>query len=349
MNEVRRPGELHDAGYRTKRYQSLGGRASGGRSFSRGHLYRILQNRTYRGEIAHKGHVYAGEHDAIVDEALWTQVHTRLASNRQSFRSETRVASPSLLKGLLYDDAGHRMSPTHGRKGARQYRYYLSQATIQGRPQEAGSVSRVSAHTLEKCVTDAVLQTMNQHPRLRRLVHRMQYSDERERHQWLRQVIHRVEVGHGSLQITINPQAQEEGQSSHKDAHAEEAAEQPLVIEVPFHPPLRGTQGLMGESPASGRDQGRSHRVLVKALVRGFFWRDQLVTGQVRSLKELAAQERVHREYVMRLLRLTFLAPDIIQAILQGTQPVDLTLERLRQTIPLEWPTQRRRFGFSPR
>ncbi len=89
--------------------------------------------------------------------------------------------------------------------------------------------------------------------------------------------------------------------------------------------------------------------MLVKALVRGFFWRDQLVTGQVRSLKELAAQERVHREYVMRLLRLTFLAPDIIQAILQGTQPVDLTLERLRQTIPLEWPTQRRRFGFSPR
>jgi hypothetical protein len=164
--------------------------------------------------------------------------------------------------------------------------------------------------------------------------------DPQERHQWLRQVIHRVEIGNGSLQIMITPRAQE--------AHPEDAAEQPLVIEVPFSLPSRGNQWPMEEPPSLVGEQGRPNQVLVKAVVRGFFWRDQLVTGQVRSLNELAKQQGVNRRYMMRLIRLTFLAPDIIQAILQGTQPGDLTLERFRQAIPLEWPMQRRRFGFPP-
>lgn len=83
--------------------------------------------------------------------------------------------------------------------------------------------------------------------------------------------------------------------------------------------------------------------------MRGFFWKAQLLNGQVASVKALAKQEGVHPSYVMRLLRLTFLAPDLIQAILEGTQPVNLTLEQFRKPIPLQWAEQRRGLKFSPR
>ena len=100
--------------------------------------------------------MYPGEHEAIIDETLWTQAQTILAKNRQAFLNDDRVSSPSLLKGLLYDDAGNRMSPSHGRKGSRRYHYYVSQAVLQYREHEAGSVARLPSHTLEQVVRETV-------------------------------------------------------------------------------------------------------------------------------------------------------------------------------------------------
>lgn len=81
----------------------------------------------------------------------------------------------------------------------------------------------------------------------------------------------------------------------------------------------------------------------IKAVVRAHRWFDGLVSGRARSLGEIAEKASVSDRYVSHLMPLAFLAPDIIEAVLTGTQPVDLTAENLtrRTELPLNWAAQR--------
>ena len=104
------------------------GERLGGRHFRTGALYTILRNHTYLGEIAYKGNVYAGEHDAILDRNLWEQVQVCLENNRRKHLGSKNSNIAYLLTGLLFDDRGHPMSPHHAQKsGGRRYGYYVSQ------------------------------------------------------------------------------------------------------------------------------------------------------------------------------------------------------------------------------
>src|SRR5271169_2222995 len=141
--------ELKVQGYRTKPFTSGAGQSHGGKPFTRGHLYRILQNRVYLGEVTHKDASHRGEHAAIIEEQLWEQVQQVLASNRRVASTGSRCESSSLFKGLVFDDAGNRMSPAHANHAGRRYRYYVSQALLQQRKEDAGSLPRLPAHDFE--------------------------------------------------------------------------------------------------------------------------------------------------------------------------------------------------------
>ncbi len=95
------------------------GHQTGGKPLARGALYLMLQNRIYRGEIVHKDKSYPGEQAAIIDEALWNKVQKRLADNRVDRQTGASASEPSLLAGLIYDDIGERMTPTHANKKGR--------------------------------------------------------------------------------------------------------------------------------------------------------------------------------------------------------------------------------------
>ena len=82
------------------------GRSHGGKPFTRGHLYRILQNRVYLGEVTHKDATHPGEHTAIVERMLWDKVQGVMANNRRAAGAGSRWESTSLFKGLVFDDAG---------------------------------------------------------------------------------------------------------------------------------------------------------------------------------------------------------------------------------------------------
>jgi site-specific DNA recombinase len=116
--------ELADAGMRSKRRMRPDGAAYGGQKFSRGALYLILQNRLYRGEISHKGHSYRGEHPAIVDRPLWDDVQAVLAANRVERTTAARARHPSLLTGMVSDEADERLTPTYAVKNGTRYRYF---------------------------------------------------------------------------------------------------------------------------------------------------------------------------------------------------------------------------------
>jgi hypothetical protein len=128
--------DLDRLGIVSKRREGAGRELFGGKRFSRGALYLMLQNRIYRGDIAHQGAAYPGRHEAILDPELWQIVEDKLAANRHERSLAVGAEAPSLLAGLIVDIDGNRMTPTHATKKAKRYRYYVSASLLVGdRPQ----------------------------------------------------------------------------------------------------------------------------------------------------------------------------------------------------------------------
>ena len=105
--------------------------------------------------------VLAGEQPAIIDRDLFDAVQARL-SEQVTNHKVSRTGSEALLLGRIFDDRGHRMSPSHVRKRAIKYRYYLSSALLQGRPKQAGTVSRIPAREVETLIANAVRNHLRQ-------------------------------------------------------------------------------------------------------------------------------------------------------------------------------------------
>src|SRR5271169_5179365 len=104
-------------GILSKRRTSKGGIESGGHSFSRGALYALLSNPIYVGEIRHKGICHPGQHQAILDRAVWERTQQQLRQRRVRVRSASGSVERSLLAGRLVDENGARLTPRHTRKG----------------------------------------------------------------------------------------------------------------------------------------------------------------------------------------------------------------------------------------
>ena len=104
-------------------------------------------------------------------------------------------------------------------------------------------------------------------------------------------------------------------------------------------------QALDGEVPDSPSEV---QAAVVQALGRAFSWADAMESGEFRSITDLARSLDVDNSYVVRILKLTTLAPDIIEAILHGEEPSGLSLAQLIRTFPMDWERQRALFGFTP-
>ncbi len=109
-------------GLTTKSRKPSNNRRPGGKPFTRGHIYKLLANPVYVGEIVHKGARHAGEHDAIIDRETWDAVQEQLKRNAIDRRRGSNVKTPSLLAGLLFDEDGDRLRPSHANNHGRRYR-----------------------------------------------------------------------------------------------------------------------------------------------------------------------------------------------------------------------------------
>ena len=138
------------------------GRTMGGVPISRGAFYQILRNRLYRGEIEHCGEIHAGQHQPIIDPTLWDAVQTRLAQHAVRSRGNKSTATYTApLAGLVFDAAGHRMTPTHAQKGGRRYHYYTSASLVRRHERREDSKGiRVPASDLERVVACAIAERL---------------------------------------------------------------------------------------------------------------------------------------------------------------------------------------------
>src|SRR5205807_130982 len=152
--------DLDRRGIRSKLRRLSDGRTIGGSRFGVGALAHLVKNRFYVGEVAYRGDVHRGEHEGILDRALFAAVQGKLAAQAVARRCRLR-GSPALLTGRIFDDGGNRMSPTHANKGGARYRYYISQALLLKKTQAPGSVSRVPAVELEALVLAELRNHLN--------------------------------------------------------------------------------------------------------------------------------------------------------------------------------------------
>src|SRR4030081_1654120 len=158
VNELLR--DLKERNIRTKTRLLSTGATRGGIPFGRGALYYVLSNHFYIGEVKYKNEILPGEQPPIMDRALFDAVRQK-SLDQWSHRSIVRNKSDHLLTGLLFDDAGYRMVPTHSTKAGVRYRYYVSTPFLHGEAKtaSAGSVSRISAADIE----DVIVKIVKEH------------------------------------------------------------------------------------------------------------------------------------------------------------------------------------------
>src|SRR3984893_15435198 len=145
--------ELEARGIKSKSWTSASGRLVGGKPFSRGAFYLMLQNRTYLGKMVHKGQFHRGEHTPIIDQPLWDAVQEQLAGNTAWRQCGGRTRQPSLLAGMMFDGDGNRMTPSHALKMGTSYPYYVSGSLITKDRTETSAGLRIPAVEIEHLVS----------------------------------------------------------------------------------------------------------------------------------------------------------------------------------------------------
>src|SRR5882757_9137877 len=158
---VRRVKEEADRlGLRTKRSTTASGTERGDKPFSRGHIYQLLSNPIYSGQIAHKGQLYPGQHAALIDAQTWTAVRNRFDANASDHRRKANATEPSLLAGVLVDAWGERLTPSHAVRKGRRYRYYVSAVLITEAGTDRAQGWRLPAQEIEDAVIRVLTDTL---------------------------------------------------------------------------------------------------------------------------------------------------------------------------------------------
>src|SRR5246127_33907 len=335
------------------------GTERGGKPFSRGHLCTLLSNPIYTGHIAHKGELHPGQQAALIDDETWFTVRDQLAANTRKHRRRAKAAEPSLLAGLLVDARGERLTPSHAVKKGRRYRYYVSAALITdvGTDREGW---RLAAREIEEAVIRILADALTSPASLverfgadgmpsdqvRKLLARAARmaaalgGSPGERAKLVRELVEKIIVDEKTIIIKLRRGLLLGGDvpSSASEAAGEGAVE--LKEAVAFK-----RYGAETKLVLPGLEQhnysSRCDPALIKTIARGRAWFEELATGRARSLQELAKRDGISRRYIRRLIGLAFLSPQLVEAILQGRQPVELTATRLTELdLALDWTEQ---------
>jgi len=341
---------------------SKNGNTRAAKPFSRGGLYHILSNPVYVGEISHKRVRYPGQHEPIVSRELWDRVQGRLHCQAARTGEGSKTEAPrSPLAGKLFDEEGESLYVQGGAKGGRRYRYYVSKRLVTGESRDAGTAWRVSAPEIERAVCAAAGNLLSDHGAIAQALEESGIDGHRLRpvlesaKEWverllpsgneaasaLAQLTERVELrGDGiqvALKLPISGGEQDDGTTTRHRS---------LSRFVPMQMKRRGVEMrfvLEGDSTTS-----RVDLPLLKAVARARRWSQELISGRVQSVGELAKREGIDRRSVRRLLRLGFLSPRIVEAIVEGRQPPDLTVIGLtrRVDLPPLWSAQEQALGL---
>jgi site-specific DNA recombinase len=320
----------------TKPYATPRGRAVGGLSFARGHLYKILSNPLYIGEIEHRGARYPGQHPPLIDTATWDAVQARLAANHHENRARTNAKNKSLLAGLIYDDAGNRLVSSHATKNGKRYRYYVTSEGT-GRSVAAARAPRLwlPAAMIDELVLTKLQSFLRDKARISALLRETRcrpaeigsglgiaskladsLTSAASMAQNVANLLARVSVSPTSLTISIE---RDRLLAALTDTLAEPSKgknqDNIISLETTIPPTSGGGSGKLVFEDQNGKTPDA---VVVKAIARASAWFEQLTTGKSRSMAEIATRENITDNYVSNLIHLAWLPPDLVSLVLEG-------------------------------
>ncbi len=302
--------ELRDGGFKTKCRLLSSKRTIGGGDFGKGGLNHLLKNRCYIGEIHHHGQFHTGCHEAIIDRELFQAVQGRLAANNVEKRLQTRN-TPYLLTGYIYDSAGNRMTPSHSVKKGVRYRYYISQAILQGHDNTGGAVLRVSASDIEAQIERFFRQRYSANSEgLRPLVEAN---------------IARITIRSDHIEVRL-------ACSAEGDNLMDETPIRLPWSRKPFHAP----KGIAFEPSSVLEDTNKSTDALLRAIGKARRWVARLTAGE--SLKAIADEEGRGERQIRLLIPLAFVSPGTLDEIVHGQRRPPGTTA-LAKNVPLAWPS----------
>ncbi len=355
--------ELERDGYRTKVQKRASGPHKGGCIYRRGTLYHLLTNRIYRGMTVHKGEAFEGEHEAIVDHELWDKVQSTRAGYTSGSSRRRNIDEPSLLVGLIQDQYGRPMTPSHSGKSKKtqRYRYYVTRPdALDGKP-----ACRVSANNLESIMCDKLAAKLGDDAFLLDLIGdaitnigRLQAVREQadliaaqlrsgtsaSKAELLASLLSDVRLSEEAVEVSLNGSGMAQvfglrGRAPNGSA---------LTVVIPAVRTRSGHQ-LKLVVPSSKQKEQRPARhdtKLIALLAEALEARELVFANQDMSMNALATREGRCRTRLARLVGISCVAPKLIQLAVEGQQPDRLTAELLQSTpLPMAWVDQMRKFG----
>jgi DNA invertase Pin-like site-specific DNA recombinase len=312
-------------GRRSKSWTTKDGRLVKGGVFSRGALGYLLKNPLYLGAIRHKKALYPNSHPAIIDEDLWRKVQESLDANGPGGPATPKIGQAALLKGLIFDDAGCAMTPVHANKQGRRYHYYVSSPRLHSEARTVGSLPRIGAPAIDRLVMASV------EPRLSPSWRASEAIEAR-----VTSALRRVTLSDDGVVIELVAQACR--------LDEQHDAESDIVrFAVPIRLKRRQGAAIVTTPVFHTPLATRPDRALIRAVCLAREWRRRLETGETANVEALALRLGQCRRHTGRIVKLGYLAPDLIEMILEGRQPPSLSLLALTSApLPLAWSDQRR-------
>jgi site-specific DNA recombinase len=326
-------------------------------SFSRGCLYSILNRRLYRGEVHHRGEWFAGLHEAIVPIELWQAVQAKLEGKRHERRLGTNRANPSLLAGMISNDAGQPLMATHTSKGGKRYRYYLIREGDKTETTDGAKRLCLPAHDLDRIATEQWLQLLTaedldvqlgvedtgESAFLREnaghLANRWAAMTTAKQREVLLAVGFQAVGNDRRVEISVQPERLAALLSSAANAAPCAAAKTSRVtrtVEASLMKSAGETRILEDEVKVVASTLILGHQALLKSIAQGRAWARLLIAGStsVAGIREVAGMSDAH---LARAFKSLMIPPDLVERLVQGKGPTAMTLATVRGMSPAGW------------
>lgn len=263
----------------------------------------------------------------------------RVAEQRtHSVTARTKSAAP--LRGILFDEAGHPMVPTHATKQGVRYRYYVSLPYLRGHAKSpAGATVRVPAPDIEAALAKAVAEK-RQHVG-------GEHNSGPDEAGLLAEVV-RVEVRKNGLGVWLkDSNAPEDADKTDRRKLREQAPS--LLIPWTKPPTKRFKEILVPADVERNRTRPikfERRAALLKSIARGRTWLDEIASGAV-TIEDIAARQKCSMRHVNMTISMAFIAPGLVKAAVEGRLPRGIGVANLREP-PAEWSLQYQRLGLTP-
>jgi DNA invertase Pin-like site-specific DNA recombinase len=342
-----------------------------GRSISCSSVLNMLSNPLYVGDVRSKGKVYPGLHDAIVERSLWNEVQALRAKRTRA--KIVDIYRTDLLRDLMYDSYGRKMAVYRDYRYRQVRRYYISNQSEWGRRHGVRRY-RTRADELDELVIAAIGSLLSDRERIRSMLLRtgihdgrlnkwaaagpriakwLETASNRQKQCVLKSLIERIELAGTIVKIIIRlPEVprllQWDGVGLFRaNADAWTRSHLTEVIDVPATTICMKRELTLLLKRKSADGLSKPNRRLVGLLSKARSAQAVLDDRSIWHVTEMATRIGCHPKRFTRLVRLNYLAPDIIASIRDGSQPADLTCQTLMSAdLPMDWTLQRRLLGF---